>query len=284
VRARSLKPGFFRNPLLCELPTLSRLLFAGLWCLADREGRLEEVIHAIRAEVFPYEKRISVDGLLGLLASAKDDHGEPAFIVRYEANGHRYIQIVNFTRHQNPHFREGQSRLPRPGKPGAEPQAETRAKPEAEPGGLRTPDSISISGLRTPAADRGGGVVRKSPGTGNGADRGPDQDPPTLGPPRRRDPTRWPAVLAGLRATLDPREFQTWLGDSYELEAEVLTVEVRAPVFVEHIARQWGFDIFSIAKEPVVLVSGDTHLTLVFASEPASAEPDATSEPARSGP
>ncbi len=38
ARARNIKPGFFDNEILGELPALTRLLFIGLWCLADREG------------------------------------------------------------------------------------------------------------------------------------------------------------------------------------------------------------------------------------------------------
>ena len=42
ARARNIKPGFFANENLAECDPLARLLFAGLWCLADREGRLED--------------------------------------------------------------------------------------------------------------------------------------------------------------------------------------------------------------------------------------------------
>jgi len=38
ARSRNIKPGFFKNDHLVELPFEYRLLFAGLWTLADREG------------------------------------------------------------------------------------------------------------------------------------------------------------------------------------------------------------------------------------------------------
>ena len=38
MRARNLKPGFFKNETLAEIEPLGRLLFQGLWCMADREG------------------------------------------------------------------------------------------------------------------------------------------------------------------------------------------------------------------------------------------------------
>ena len=42
ARARNIKPGFFRNADLVEMPIEARLLFIGLWTLADRSGRLED--------------------------------------------------------------------------------------------------------------------------------------------------------------------------------------------------------------------------------------------------
>ena len=37
-RSRNIKPGFFKNEHLAECQPLARLLFIGLWTLADREG------------------------------------------------------------------------------------------------------------------------------------------------------------------------------------------------------------------------------------------------------
>lgn len=104
MRARSLKPGFFKNEKLAALPFEARLLFIGLWCLADREGRLEDRPKRISAEVFPYE-RVNVDKLLDVITC----HG---FTLRYEVDGNRYIQIVNFSKHQFPHPHEAKSIIP----------------------------------------------------------------------------------------------------------------------------------------------------------------------------
>lgn len=106
MRARTIKPGFFKNEQLAELPMAARLLFAGLWCLADREGRLEDRPRRIKAELFPYDD-LDVEPLLQALA----DHG---FIVRYSVDGARYIQVTNFTKHQSPHPREAASEIPPP--------------------------------------------------------------------------------------------------------------------------------------------------------------------------
>jgi len=41
ARTRSIKPSFFKNEFLAECEPMARLLFVGLWTLADRDGRLE---------------------------------------------------------------------------------------------------------------------------------------------------------------------------------------------------------------------------------------------------
>jgi hypothetical protein len=119
LRARNIKPGFFKNEVLATCAPLSRILFAGLWCLADREGRLEDRPRRIKAELLPYDT-CDVEALLNDLVDKKDGMGNPLFIVRYKAdNGTRYIQILNFSRHQNPHVREPRSTIPAPGVSGA---------------------------------------------------------------------------------------------------------------------------------------------------------------------
>ncbi|HUM44602.1 MAG TPA: hypothetical protein PKI14_16785, partial [Fervidobacterium sp.] len=97
-RSRNIKPGFFMNDELAECNFAARILFAGLWCLADREGRLEDRPKKIRAFVFPYDN-CDVDELLNQLQS----HG---FILRYEVDGGKYIQVINFKKHQKPHPKE----------------------------------------------------------------------------------------------------------------------------------------------------------------------------------
>jgi hypothetical protein len=106
ARLRTLKPGFFTNDLLADVEPLGRLLFAGLWCHADREGRLADRPRRIKAEVLPYDE-CDVDALLAELTRL-------GFLVRYAADGEAYIQIVNFLKHQNPHIKEPPSTIPPP--------------------------------------------------------------------------------------------------------------------------------------------------------------------------
>ena len=51
ARARNIKPGFFKNEDLAECSPWARLCFAGLWTLADREGRLEDRANVIQDEL-----------------------------------------------------------------------------------------------------------------------------------------------------------------------------------------------------------------------------------------
>lgn len=112
ARARNIKPGFFTNDQLAEVDPIGRLLFAGLWTLADREGRLHDRPKKIKAEVLPYDDA-DVDALLTILA----DRG---FILRYSVAGVAYLQVVNWAKHQSPHHKETDSDIPAPDQHGAD--------------------------------------------------------------------------------------------------------------------------------------------------------------------
>lgn len=111
ARARNIKPSFFTNDELAEIPPLGRLLFIALWTMADREGRLEDRPKRIKAEALPYDDA-DADALLNALQ-------ERGFILRYVMSGNRYIQVLNFCKHQNPHIKESASSIPAPDKHGA---------------------------------------------------------------------------------------------------------------------------------------------------------------------
>ena len=106
MRARNLKPGFFKNDLLAECEPLARILFQGLWCLADREGRLECRPKKIKAEILPYDNCKIVDLLEQLRAKG--------FIVVYKFDNQIYLEIPTFTEHQNCHVKEAESTIPAP--------------------------------------------------------------------------------------------------------------------------------------------------------------------------
>lgn len=106
MRARNIKPGFFKNERLADVPLEARLLFIGLWLLADREGYLEYRPKRIRAEIAPYDEW-EVEDLLCSLA-------ENGFVEIYEHKETRqplFIHVINFTKHQNPHVKEKCSKI-----------------------------------------------------------------------------------------------------------------------------------------------------------------------------
>ena len=106
ARARSIKPGFFKNEELVDIDPFGRLLFIGLWMMADREGRLDDRPKKIKMEIFPCDN-CDIDNLLSQL-------NEKGFILRYEIDGEKYIQIINFSKHQKPHMNEKASEIPAP--------------------------------------------------------------------------------------------------------------------------------------------------------------------------
>jgi len=76
--------------------------------LEDRPDRIE-------AELFPFKfQNVNIENLLSELST-----GEEPFIIRYEVDSKRYIQIINFEKHQHPHIKEQKSTIPAPDKHGA---------------------------------------------------------------------------------------------------------------------------------------------------------------------
>ena len=106
MRARNIKPGFWQNEDLAEMPPATRLAFIGLWCLADRDGKLEYRPKKIKLQLFPYDD-VDIGHALSCLGSA-------GLILFYDVDHIQYIQIVNFKKHQSPHVRETASTIPDP--------------------------------------------------------------------------------------------------------------------------------------------------------------------------
>jgi hypothetical protein len=198
ARARNLKPGFFKNEDLAECCFEARLCFAGLWTLADREGRLEDRPKRIKGELFAFDS-LDVEPLLAELARHR-------FILRYTAaDGRSLIQVLKFLDHQNPHHREPPSDLPPPQSPGLpphgnppEPEAgggsngtQALGEPKASPG-LDPPRSDLASGSSPPVE---GGVSRAVTGAMNPEHPSRNTESGTLIP----DPSAYGLVAGALR-------------------------------------------------------------------------------------
>ncbi|CAI8831880.1 DnaT domain-containing protein [Pseudomonas sp. IT-P2] len=104
ARSRNIKPGFFSNEHLAEVDFATRLLFIGMWTEADREGRLEDRPRRLKMALFPADN-VDIEKMLADL-----DH--LGFITRYTVGSFKAIQIVNWSKHQNPHVKEAKSVIP----------------------------------------------------------------------------------------------------------------------------------------------------------------------------
>lgn len=139
ARARNIKPGFYTNEDLAECSVWARYIFPGLWMMADREGRLEYRPKKIKGELLRYDNQ-DAEPLLKELAKF-------GFIEIYEVEGREFIQIVTFSKHQNPHHREAESTLPPPKSLGLY-TASNSEKPEAYPGEALGSDGMEGGGSR----------------------------------------------------------------------------------------------------------------------------------------
>ena len=159
ARIRSLKPSFFLNEELAKLTPLHRLLFQGLWVIADRKGRLHDKPGTIKVQTLPFDN-CDVDSMLNDLAM-----GDDPFITRYQVDCKRYIQVVSFLRHQNPHHKEADSDIP----------ANSGAKTSNPvPAPTQTSASTDLGKLEPCGCGSGNGSGNGS-GSGNG-----ESEPPSL--------------------------------------------------------------------------------------------------------
>lgn len=113
ARIRTIKPEFFTHHDLYQaeqeyhLPL--RLAFAGLWTVADREGRFRWSPPELKLGCLPYDE---VD-----FSAVLDALREAGFIVEYwdETTRKRYGFIPSWHQHQHINKRESDSKLPDPG-------------------------------------------------------------------------------------------------------------------------------------------------------------------------
>ena len=110
ARIRSIKPEFFKHDdlfdLECETGFPIRIAFAGLWTVADREGRFKWRPRRIKPEVLPHD---DVD-----MARVLDALWTRGFLVKYTSGTEIYGWIPTFSEHQSINNRETASVLPGP--------------------------------------------------------------------------------------------------------------------------------------------------------------------------
>lgn len=114
ARSRNIKPGFFKSEQVADCSDGARLLFIGLWTLADYRGVLGCRPRTIKAEVFPHDKKRDMETLISELENSQ-------LISVFELEGKRFIHILAFTTHQNPTKKEVLAGSPHPDPPQIDP-------------------------------------------------------------------------------------------------------------------------------------------------------------------
>lgn len=107
ARARNIKPGVCLNKKLSKLSPHARILFRDLPMFTDHKGRMVDDHETIGVQIFPYERDLNVDEML-------DQLHINGFVLRYagqpfpgqDPTQTRFLWIVNFCKHQNPHKKE----------------------------------------------------------------------------------------------------------------------------------------------------------------------------------
>lgn len=108
-RIRSLKPEFCQSEAIAALSIAARLHFAMLWTYADDEGRGIDNPRLIKAALWPLDDDMTADRVEALQVELCE-HGR---LERYEVDGRRYFQVVNWSEHQHPQ-KKSTSKLPPP--------------------------------------------------------------------------------------------------------------------------------------------------------------------------
>jgi len=170
ARTRSIKPSFFKNEYLAECEPMARLLFIGLWTLADSQGRMEFRPMRIKAEVFPYENC----DILGLLKQLADK----GFVRAYESGDVKVLEIPTFGDHQRCHPDERDEGLPP-----ADESAETIVFPEPN----AKPGNPTLEPGNPPAS------CAFNPSTFNPSSSTAPTNPATRSRSKPADPLRWTA-------------------------------------------------------------------------------------------
>lgn len=115
ARSRNLKPAFFKDARVVGCSFAARILFQGLWSLADYRGRLKYHPLEVKMEIFPADD-VKVEELIEELSNT-------GLIDIYpDHSGTTLVHVINFEKHQNPHINEkqGKDKNPLPALPSRE--------------------------------------------------------------------------------------------------------------------------------------------------------------------
>ena len=88
-----MKPEFWADEKLAPLPPITRLVYVGLWSMADDRGRIVDAIKQIDAFLFPFTEDTAAPSLDTLVELGRLRRG-------VTSSGQRIIEIVTWGRHQ----------------------------------------------------------------------------------------------------------------------------------------------------------------------------------------
>lgn len=92
ARIRTIKPEFWIDERVGECSPTARLLFIATWNFADDNGNLERSAKQLKAQAMPYDD-VDCEALLVELIHL-------GLLREYVANGHMYLHISGFEKHQ----------------------------------------------------------------------------------------------------------------------------------------------------------------------------------------
>jgi len=94
ARIRTIKPEFWTDERIVQLPFHTRLLFIGLWNFCDDQGCITDSPEKIRLQVLPADREVDIEECLDLLVSC----GLLEILINEE--GLRAFHVANWSKHQ----------------------------------------------------------------------------------------------------------------------------------------------------------------------------------------
>lgn len=108
ARIRTVKPEFWSDSLMVQLPPLARLLYVAIWTAADDHGCLQDEPERLAMEVMPREDPAAVDDMVQLLIAS----GRMTLCA--SEDGWTYLEVARWADHQRID-RPSKSRISREG-------------------------------------------------------------------------------------------------------------------------------------------------------------------------
>jgi hypothetical protein len=137
ARIRSVKPEFWQDEDLADVTRDARLLYIGLWNLADEHGRLRGDPRYVKGQLFPYDDDLSPSDI-GDLIKELEVAGK---VLRYTAQTRAdksargaYMFLPNLGKHQRLEAEKVPSKLPEPPDPATSSQVNDHPGPSAQIG------------------------------------------------------------------------------------------------------------------------------------------------------